>query len=338
MFERIRDWMDRRAALRGVGKYQTSDNPGIRFIVEENMKAAEGIRKNGDLKGALQRWQDSRTLYPDFVLESRSGFFLLLRLRKFDIAESLMQEGCERLPGNPFFFEGAAIVASRRDDDAQALERYALLREKFPESDIGYIRAAAILTRLCRLDEADQVLASIAYHTQETALAQAKLRMARKDWAAALASWDKVPISHPSRTIGIAQCHREMGQLDDAEQVLVAALKEPRRKNSLECYTELAVLAEARGDWSEAARQWSDIRLRAPLVIEGYCRGALALSKCGRELDAEVVLREATERFPSTPEAWMEYARVAERRGDVSEAAVRWAQVHTKFPSTVLVA
>ena len=158
--------------------------------------------------------------------------------------------------------------------------------------------------------------------------------MKRKDWPVTLRRWTSIwdRRQHPTASLGIAQCLREMGRYDEAEQILAEALKRPRQ-DAIACWTEMALIAEGRGDWAEAAVRWEDVRKRAPSTLDAYCRGALALGKCDREAEVEPILHEATQRFASEAQPWIDYARAAERRGSTDEAEERWEQVRLKFPN-----
>jgi predicted Zn-dependent protease len=341
MLQLLRSWTGRFRLLSDVKKLKDKADDRITRIVDDSIQSGLLALKSGDRKAALHFWEGARGRHPDLVLESQDGLYLLIGLQRFDVAEALMQEGCLRQPRNSFFFEGAALVATRSGDDEEAVRRYATLRKKFPRSAKGYRHATAPLIKLGRLDEADRLLGRIAGNTRDAGLAieYARLAMLRRAWPVALKRWHRVRdyFGHESAPLGLAHCHREMGRHDEAEHLLLDALKRPRL-DSLACWIEMAFIAEGRGDWAEAARQWGDVRTRSPLVLDGYCRGALALAKCNREAEAEEILRAATEHFASSPAPWIEYARAAERRRITHEAEARWEQVRVRFPNESVIA
>jgi predicted Zn-dependent protease len=289
----------------------------------------------GDRQAAFRFLKEAQAHSPVLVMESRDALFLFLRLGKFDIAETLMQEGQKRQPRNPFFLEGAALVATKRGDHEESARRYSTLRKKFPSFEKGYTGAVEPLTKLGKLDEADRIMGTLAGNRHDLGLAieHARFAMARKDWQTALVRWNGIweTCGHESAPLAMAQCLRELGQPDKAEQIIIDALKRPRL-DALACWTEMARISEAREDWPEAAHRWSDVCKRAPAMMDAYCHCAHALSKCGREDEAESVLHEAVQRFPSKPQPLVEYAEAARRRGDSSTAEARWEAVRAKFP------
>jgi tetratricopeptide (TPR) repeat protein len=302
-------------------------------IVDERIQASTAALERGNHQAALHLWKETSNDYPDLVMKSRAALLVLVGLNRFDEADALMQEGQIRYRRNPFFLEGSALVAWRRGDFEEAARRYALLRRKFPRLRSGY--SVAPLIRLGRLDEADDILGR-AYDDKnlDSGVEYARLAMMRKDWSAALQRWQNISNLRPENEtvmVSIAQCYRELGRFKEAQQVAVGALERPRL-NALAFWVELARIAEAREDWPEATRLWHDVRLRSPSMTEAYCHTALALSNCGQDAKAEAILHEATQRFASEPRPWIEYARIAERRGSIEEAKARWEWLRARFP------
>jgi len=94
----------------------------------------------------------------------------------------------------------------------------------------------------------------------------------------------------------------------------------------------LAGLAAAQGDIDEVIRCWEVVLYRFPGFDRAYTAGAEAMRKVGREADADELLRQVVGRSPAYLAGHLEYARSAERRGDWSAAAERWALVRVRFP------
>ena len=92
-----------------------------------------------------------------------------------------------------------------------------------------------------------------------------------------------------------------------------------------------ALVAERRGDIAEAAGRWTGVRKAFPGYWMGYVHGAMCAVRLGDISTAEVLLKQAVEKFPRAQEGWMERARLAERRGDSVEAIRRWEALHKEF-------
>jgi predicted Zn-dependent protease len=333
MLQFLRSWRDRSRILRDERKMRSQDVSCAKRYVEDQTRAGKRAFDGGDRDAALRIWKEVRAEYPDITAESRAGLSLLMYLQQFDLAEALMQEGCKRHPGNPFFLEGTALVATKRGNNEEAARRYSALRKKFPRVLTGYTEGTVPLIRLGRLDEADQIYGRIAANSTEAFIMMeyAKLAMMRKDWPVALRRWTQLLHRHERATLGVAECYTELGRFDEAEQILTGALKYPR-VDAFDCWAEMARIAELRGDWAAAARRWDEVRMLSPSRLTAYSHGALALEKCGRGAEAESILHAAIQRFDSEPQLWIDYARAAERRGDQQEAAARWLEVRVRFP------
>ena len=94
--------------------------------------------------------------------------------------------------------------------------------------------------------------------------------------------------------------YRELLWFNEAEPVLAKAIEcFPAEAEPL---VECARIAEARGDWSEAARRWETARHRFPDQVVPYEAGAAALRELGRLDQAQAVEADAAKRFrPPAP-------------------------------------
>jgi predicted Zn-dependent protease len=89
--------------------------------------------------------------------------------------------------------------------------------------------------------------------------------------------------------------------------------------------------AERRRDWPEALVRWRVLKERfdeflAPVGM------AQSLREMGRYVEAEEIATEARERFPKSPWADVELARIAAAKGDLDGAAERWQIARQDFP------
>src|SRR4051794_10431068 len=95
---------------------------------------------------------------------------------------------------------------------------------------------------------------------------------------------------------------------------------------------EWALTAHHRRDWAEALKRWNAVRANFPDSGNAYSLGAAALRELGRLDEAEDLLRDAFERSPPDFSLFVERARIAEMRGDMTEAQQRWAALKAAFP------
>lgn len=230
----------------------------------------------------------------------------------------------------------AAWAAFHSRDWDRAERTWAALRAAFPNMVIGYSAAVTTLRDAGRLEEAAAMAqAALARFPHEaTAHCEAAwLVAAQGNHAAAVGLWAGIRERFPEEWVawfGGARSLRAMGDGAGAEALLGAgAAQFPKQAVLL---TEYASAAVQRHDWPEAARRWAVARQNAPDHPAGYVGGGQAARELGAADEAEAILRDAVERFPSDPAASIEYAWVAHRKRDWARAAERWTDVRARFP------
>src|SRR5208282_3464138 len=92
-----------------------------------------------------------------------------------------------------------------------------------------------------------------------------------------------------------------------------------------------ALVAEHRGDYQESFARWQRVQKRFPGSWTAHVNPARTLRELGRFSEAEVLLKQATSRFPETIHGWLESARLAEDIKDWAVAKARWRQVSNRF-------
>ena len=90
--------------------------------------------------------------------------------------------------------------------------------------------------------------------------------------------------------------------------------------------------AVAQRDWATALGIWEAVTQQYPESPEGFVGKASALIQLGRLAEAEALLLQAMEGFPSNIWASVAYAQLAERQQDWRAALRRWEAVRDKFP------
>jgi tetratricopeptide (TPR) repeat protein len=241
-----------------------------------------------------------------------------------------------RFPDHAPFAIEAARIAQRQGATEEALRRWQSVRDRFPTSAAGLIGAAATLRDTGRAAEAEALLAAAVsrFATDPTpAIDYAGLAHARHDWPDALRRWSAVREHFPDQPqgySGAAVAHRQLGDFDLADALLQYALE--RFPDVVSLVFEHGWVAHIRRDWPEAVRRWETARARAPEVFVGYTAGAVALRESGRSAEAEALLRDAAQRFPTEPRVAVEQAWLAQARRDWPEAARCWDAVRARLP------
>jgi tetratricopeptide (TPR) repeat protein len=245
-----------------------------------------------------------------------------------------MRDGCRRFPGHALFSAvGSVHVAQHRGDLEEPIRRCEILRRKFPRAEERYAVAAKCLTDLGRHDEADVVIGrGVSKCSDDYDLCELHAEGAtqRRDWPEALQRRNVVwrQFEQIRGLFGAAQCQTEIGRFAEVQKVLSEAC-ERSGMNNTSPFAALADLAAAKGEFEEAVQCWDVVLRRVPSFAIAYTKGAEAMRKIGREVEADEFLRVAVTRFPSDLAVNLEYATSADRRGDWAAAIERWARFGT---------
>src|SRR3954453_6231527 len=162
---------------------------------------------------------------------------------------------------------------------------------------VEYLSLAVTLREADRFEEAEALLAEALERFPDDlgiAIESARSQTHRQNWAEALRRWKLVRTRFPDQSagyLGAAVIYRELLWFNEAEPLLAKAIEcFPAEAEPL---VECARIAEARGDWSEAARRWETARHRFPDQVVPYEAGAAALRELGRLDQAQAVEADA---------------------------------------------
>jgi predicted Zn-dependent protease len=329
-------------ALRQIGRLDEADailaDAVARFPADQGLAAeyagmARGRRRPHE---ALQRYETLRERFPAGLVGYLGLASVLRELDRCEEAEAVLAEASGRFPDEPAPAIEYAALARIRRNWADALARCADLRARFPRHSSGYFMASMTHREAGRLDEADDLMADalgMFPGDPEIAIEYARIALARRDWPEAERRWGAVVQRFPNNVAGyggLAAVLREAERFDEAEMLLQEASQ--RFAGELGPLIELAVLAHRRRDWPAAAERWARLRARDAGRIEGYIRGAEALREMRRFEEAEVVLREAMQAFPSQTQPFEAFAELAAWQDDWKAGLERWTDAYRRFP------
>jgi tetratricopeptide (TPR) repeat protein len=336
VFGALKEWWERRRALRELRASEDEGSQGFRkFFVEQILDARSSLIR-GDRPLALRIWRDMNERFPKLILTSDEALNLLVDLGQYDEADALVRTGRKRYPRYRLMYAAIfARAAQGRGDADETLRRCAILRRKFPHSGVGYTVAASCLSSLGRQEDAEAMIEQGVRKvpgSYEISVAYARHAERRRDWPRALDRWKalKDRFDEFLGPVGMAQSLRETGRyLEATEIALEASVRFPK---SPWADVELARIAAAQGDLEGTARRWQIARERFPDFPVAYIAGAEAERRIGREAEADKILNLAVARMRFDLGVHLEYARSADRRGDLA-AAERWSLVRDRFPT-----
>ncbi len=99
-----------------------------------------------------------------------------------------------------------------------------------------------------------------------------------------------------------------------------------------EVLTLFAQVAQKQQDFLEAKSIWQNIREKYPENKLAYFQAGDCLTSLGEFYEAKKLLKEATKKWPYTPESFAGLAAIPQKQKKWLEALVSWQLVHKRFP------
>jgi Flp pilus assembly protein TadD len=147
----------------------------------------------GNAAEALARWTKLISVHPH-VPEGYVGVGTALRqLRRFDEADACLVDAVARFPLACFVAANYAVNADENFDRTEALRRWQVVRDRFPDEAIGYAGLGAALKWCGSFDAADALLSDGMRrfpHDSNIAINHLLVAAFRRDWREAARRWD----------------------------------------------------------------------------------------------------------------------------------------------------
>lgn len=302
----------------------------------DGLAAADAKLKGGEPEAALAIFAGLHEGFPDEPEPVFRAARLLKDQGRADEADRLLEKAQGRLAGNFGLMINRAWLAHERRDLAAAVDRWAEMREAFPDHPAGYAGGAGSLRDAGRFEEAEKLAASAIERFRDdpgVAMEYARSASARRDFVESISRWQKLVERFPDQAgahLGLASAMRELGRLDEADDRLREAME--RFPADAGPVIEFAWIAQIRRDWPEAARRWQDVASRFPDHHGAFLMAAGALRAQGQLEQADRILAEAVERFPRHSQLLTEYAKLAQEQEQWEQAARRWEKLRAAFP------
>jgi tetratricopeptide (TPR) repeat protein len=330
-----RNWRERREILRDLRRENADLREWDHFKVRDGLIEALTALEQNDHSRAVELWAAALDRSPREVHASPLALEVLLGLRRFDEAETMMREGQTKHPTDMRFAVGLAEVARARGDDEAALERWALVRKQFPGAMVGYAAGVEALRNLKRLPEAESLAEQTMRRFPDEVLGfmeHARIATLREDWEQSLQRWEAVrtKFNHPSGYTGAGHALVQLGRFDEAEEMLRQARF--RAPTDIGPFIELARCAQASGDVATAIGRWNRLASVFPLHLSSCLLAAGTLETLGATSDAERVLREAVDHFPAEPRPIENLGLLLLRSRDFAAAVDVFTTMRKAFP------
>ena len=173
------------------------------------------------------------------------------------------------------------------------------------------------------------------YPTPEQAFEWPRQAILEKNWKAAAERWEVLRQAypmHPATWLQGAHAHIEAGELEHAEFLLAHARMEfPDHPLSL---TESALLAMRRNEWDTAENYLLQARQKHPGFVQTWLLSAECAEGIGGPDKSTAYFEHAFMCSPDQPGPFIQYAELAMRSGQWSEALKRWEAFRKMFPNS----
>ena len=330
-----------------VALWEAGDRAGAEAVLAEALPRfpdfhgvfavwADLAMRRRDWPEAAVRWAELRRRFPKDGQGYVHGAHVLQQLGRAAEADEVLEEGTRQMPHEPWIMASWGYFAQHHLDFEEALRRFAIVRRNIPNHPAGYVTPAVMLRDRQRYMEAEAMLAGALARFPADAgplIDYASIAQAKGDVEETVDRWrivrDRFPNQLAGYTHGVVAL-RTAGRRDEAESLMAEALG--RFPDNPHLHFDHGFAANAQGDWIEAARRWTEIRMRFPDQTIPYVEGARALQAVDLSDDADAVMRDARVRFPGDLGVALAWANLAMRRQDWEEAAARWQSVREQFP------
>lgn len=291
---------------------------------EERIERAQQLSESQQWDAALDEIEAALRIDPRNAPWHGHRGYILDQLSRFDDAIKAYRTALRfgQLDRDVLMALGMDFIRAGRF--ARARETFARVIENWPEFEPAYCHSIIALAELGDYEQAEQFF----YLAQQLAddcphcfyhVAWVKFR--RQDYPRALFAWNKVLEIHPQYPgirRHIADCHRAMGDIEQARKHYLQAIREdPGDTDMLKDYADL--LADA-GQLDDAAEKYRlIIELEPDYVSAHTALGEVAL-KAGPLKDAVARFRAALEIEPTCPGIHARLGEALLRQGRLAEA------------------
>lgn len=336
-------------ALRELGRMEEADAL-LRDAAERFPAEPRVVAKQAWLAQARRNWPEAarcrdivRATLPEDEAAYTSGARAMREQGRAEDADQLLREAILRFPDHRTPLTEHAWLAQIRRDWPAAVDRWALVRTRFPDHAEVYVRAADALAELWRHNEAELLLAegmAALPDAAEIAAAHAWLAYWQSRWPEAAERFSRLRErfpTHPDGYLGGAMTCRDQSLLADAEAILAAGMErlpdEPRLAFDHALLPIFPIFA-AQKDRPEALRRLERLRERFPAFEPGYLRGIQELRAADQPTAAEALGQAGAKLLPGSIELAAAHATAALDREDWPVAAERFQAVAARFPES----
>ncbi len=309
------------------------------------IKKTKSLESKKKYEETCKIWQEilefhKRQPAPDFARQAYIGLGnIYLAENKLTEAESIVKEGLKSFANNQWLLVLHAQIAQKEQRYLDAIDRWAKVREKYPNHKRAYIQAGYSLLALDQLEEAGNIFKQGAEKfpdIPEPLVGLAKIPQKKQQWSEALESWQLVNQRFPEFMAGYLEKGNvllEIGKLEEAESVFKIASE--KWSDAIQPLEGLAKVAQKSQQFSKAIKIYQGIIQRFPNHLPTRAKLGNVLIELYKFEEAEEVFQEVVALFPEKPQGFEGLARVAQKQQKWSVALRRFQGVIDRFPDNM---
>jgi len=194
----------------------------------------------------------------------------LIAQARFEEADGVLKAALERFSGNQNVITAYARSAYSARNWPEAVKRFTEAITLFPRDARLYAFLVNTFIAMKSVDQAQAAIDSAATHipNHPTVIStRARVALARKEFALAIALWERFRATLPASAegyTGAAMALSVAGRADEAE-ALLASVRDRFQDHPPFLY-HFALTASGRRDWQQAFDRWADLRRRFPAM------------------------------------------------------------------------
>jgi tetratricopeptide (TPR) repeat protein len=322
--------------------YEKADAIGVEALLrfpsatELLIEFARIAQQRGVPVEALKRWDAVATQFPGLAEGHVGAADALNDLGRYADAETVLQPALRMFPDDSRIAVLNAWIAHYQRNFREALNRWAKLRQRFPQLLQPYLGEIATYQSMGKIPEAAATIEQalrLFPNSMHLAMDHARLPRHAEDWQESERRWAAVYErfgDDPWVKSGYAQSLLISGKTEQADRLLEAALAaEPNNPVLLRAYADCAV---HKRDWQCAEVRWRALVDRMPARSTGWVGLAESLRAQGRLDDSDALLATASQSFPDNVEVELQLATNLTLRRDWPSALARWERLKLKYP------
>lgn len=291
--------------------------------LEQLIEDAEISMRENNFEEALNRWEVVRKKFPHHESGYARAALACMELRDFTQAELFCKLGMEKVPCSADPFRYYAEVSMRQRNFKEALDRYAVVREKFPRAGSGYVRSAVACMALKDFIQAENFCKQAiekSLDSEPLFRTYAEISMKQRHFKEALNRYSLVREKFPECASGYEGSVFACMELHDFAQAEIFCEQGIEKiSHSLQLLIARAENFMRQRSFKTALEHWAIVREKFPEQESGYIRAIHAYMELNDFISADMLIQQAIQKFSSNFILFKQYFYISLYRTDISE-------------------